>query len=85
MNSPNIEIFLARLFIDPSFREEFIKSPRIKALEFGLRKDQAEKMESMDQAGLLIASHSFHKKREGYKIGRKRRASLLNHLRRMIR
>ena len=60
------EAFLARVYVDPNFRELFLKDPRGEALRAGLTAEQAEALESIDGEGLRLAAMSFARKRRNH-------------------
>ncbi|HLX43069.1 MAG TPA: hypothetical protein VKR43_06530 [Bryobacteraceae bacterium] len=63
MNTPDLEKFLARLYIDPETRRRFLDSPYEEAARFGLTDAQCRALEQVDRVGLEMAAHSLSIKR----------------------
>ena len=59
----NIEIFLAKLYVDEAFRQKFLENPRREAREWGLSKAQVDSLQFLDLPGLRLAVNSFAQKR----------------------
>jgi hypothetical protein len=76
MSSMRLETFLARLFVDPDFRENFLRDPRRVVEEHGLDGADRESALAIDRPGLLLAARSFAAKRkhEGGSAGAFQRA-----------
>ena len=60
-----LESFLARLFADSEFLENFLRDPRRILEESGLDCAEREAVMAIDRPGLLLASRSFTAKRQG--------------------
>jgi hypothetical protein len=63
MSSMQLETFLARLFVDSDFRENFLRDPRRVVEEHGLDGADQESALAIDRPGLLLAARSFTAKR----------------------
>jgi hypothetical protein len=63
MNSPSLERFLARIYVDAEVRGRFLADPEAEALRAGLTAEQARQLASIDRVGLEMAARSFAKKR----------------------
>jgi len=59
-----IERFLARLYTDAKLRREFLARPVEVATAAGLDPDTAQLMAQIDRDGLVLAAHSFERKRQ---------------------
>jgi hypothetical protein len=72
MSSIPFETFLARLFADAKFREDFLRDPRrvVETQGFGPH-EQAQAL-AIDRAGLVLAARSFAAKRADKKDGPRR-------------
>jgi hypothetical protein len=64
MSSMRLETFLARLFVDPDFRESFLRDPRRVVEEHGLDAAEQESALAIDRPGLLLTARSFTAKRK---------------------
>jgi hypothetical protein len=64
MTDARFEAFLARVYVDPAFREAFLQDPEAEALRGGLTSDQAASLAKIDREGLRLATISFAKKRK---------------------
>jgi aspartyl/asparaginyl beta-hydroxylase (cupin superfamily) len=64
MSSPQFEAFLARLYADPVFLERFLGDPGQAMQESRLTPHEARAAASIDRASLLLAAHSYARKRE---------------------
>jgi hypothetical protein len=64
MSARNLEAFLARVYVDPELRARFRSDPAGVAAIAGLSAEECLAMERMDWTGLVMASRSFHKKRQ---------------------
>ena len=64
MSSMQLETFLARLFVDSDFRENFLRDPRRVVEEHGLDGTDQESALAIDRPGLLLAARSFAAKRK---------------------
>jgi hypothetical protein len=63
MNSPELERFLATLYIDSKARAKFLAAPREEAARAGLSVEQCRALEKIDRIGLEMAALSFSRKR----------------------
>jgi hypothetical protein len=63
MNSPDLERFLATLYVDSEARAKFLAAPREEASRAGLSNDQCTALENIDRVGLEMAARSFARKR----------------------
>lgn len=67
MSAQAFESILARLYTDPDFRELFLAFPE-RALEGGLLTvEERADLLAVDRTGLVMAAHSFYRKRNGRK------------------
>lgn len=64
MNDPNMEKFLASLYIDAEARARFLAAPREEAARAGLNPAQCQALVAIDRVGLQMAAHSFERKRQ---------------------
>lgn len=71
MNSPELERFLATLYVNSEARAKFLAAPRQEAARAGLSEDQCRALENIDRIGLEMAARSFARKR-AVKAGRGR-------------
>lgn len=67
MSMPQLETFMARLYTDRPFLEEFLREPGIVARQAGLSAQETEALGNIDRVGLRMAVESFEKKREGHR------------------
>ncbi len=67
MSSLLFEAFLARIYVDPHARAEFLSDPAGEARRAGLSEDECEALQRIDRVGLVLASRSFEKKRQSKK------------------
>ncbi len=72
MTQGNLEVFMAKLYTNKTFRQNFLNKPFDVALESGLSIEQASSLQKIDRDGLIMAANSFYKKREGYKLRKKK-------------
>jgi len=85
MSSPQFEAFLARLYCDRDFLEEFMREPDRVIKEVGLSEREQQAAVAIDRAGLLMAARSFDSKRRARMVHpsvRERLSGFLNRLRR---
>jgi hypothetical protein len=61
---PAFEAFLARVYVDPEFREAFLRDPATEAMRAGLTGEQAASLAAIDREGLRLAAIGFAKKRK---------------------
>lgn len=67
MSAQAFETTLARLYTDPAFRELFLAFPE-RALEGGLlTAEEMADLQAVDRTGLVMAAHSYYRKRNGTK------------------
>jgi hypothetical protein len=64
MNDPNMERFLALLYVDAKLRARFLIAPREEAARAGLNPEQCDALARIDRVGLKMAAHSFERKRQ---------------------
>jgi len=81
MNQVALEAFLAKLYVDPKLRGDFVADPRGTALSHGLSHESARGLCKMDFEGLELAARSYEQKRS-HKT--KAAVSWLSRLRRAI-
>jgi hypothetical protein len=67
MNTPALERFLARIYVDHDARMRFLANPRGEAERAGLNEHECQSLEKTDRTGLALASRSFAKKRNARK------------------
>lgn len=65
MNSPELERFLATLYVDAEVRARFLAAPCDEARRAGLADEQCRALERIDRIGLEMAARSFERKRAG--------------------
>jgi hypothetical protein len=63
MNSPELERFLATLYVDADARARFLEAPQEEARRAGLADEQCRALERIDRVGLEMAARSFERKR----------------------
>ena len=76
MSSHRFEAFLARLYSEREFLNEFMRAPEHATREMGLDPREQQAALAIDRAGLLMAARSYELKREGRA---KRRVGLCIH------
>jgi len=64
MNTPNLEMFLARIYTDPQTRARFLANPLSEAAQAGLTDEQCRALEGIDRVGVQMAARSFAHKRK---------------------
>ena len=64
MNDPQMERFLASLYVDATLRARFLDTPREEARRAGLNPAQCDALAAIDRVGLEMAAHSFERKRK---------------------
>jgi hypothetical protein len=64
MSSPQLEAFLARLYADRAFLERFLSVPEDAMKEAGLTPRERDAASEIDRASLLLAAHSYERKRQ---------------------
>jgi hypothetical protein len=63
VHSPNLERFLATIYVDAAARARFLASPDAEASRAGLSEQQCLMLKEIDFTGLEMASRSFARKR----------------------
>ncbi len=69
MNTPDLEKFLATLYVDADARRRFLEAPYPEASRAGLTEAQCRAFEKIDRVGLEMAAGSLSVKRR-QKVGR---------------
>jgi hypothetical protein len=64
MNTPEMERFLAKIYVDADARARFLAAPYVEAARAGLQEEQCRALEKIDRVGLAMAARSFGRKRE---------------------
>ena len=64
MTSPKFEAFLAKVYVDPNFRQKFLADPRAAARTAGLSEIECEALAAIDREGLELAATSYAAKRK---------------------
>lgn len=64
LSAQTFELTLARLYTDPVFRSQFLSDSLVALKNCELTDDERKSLLKIDQAGLLMASHSFLHKRK---------------------
>jgi hypothetical protein len=60
---PSFEEFLARLYLDETFRARFLADPRAEATRAGFNADEIDALVHIDRVGLELAANSLAAKR----------------------
>ena len=76
MSSQRFEAFLARLYSEREFLDEFMRAPERAARELGLDAREQQAALAIDRPGLLMAARSYELKRVGRR-GRRRVGSCI--------
>ena len=63
MSSALFEAFLAKIYVDPKARKEFMTDPLGEAERAGLSEEEGVALQNIDWVGLKLASRCFEKKR----------------------
>ena len=63
MNESQLEVFLAKIYVDQTAREKFLADPRGEAIRAGLATHEVEQVEQIDRDGLELFAHSLEHKR----------------------
>ena len=63
MSTPNLEAFLARIYVDVQARERFLSNPTAEALRAGLSADEVRAVQQIDRVGLELFAISLERKR----------------------
>ena len=64
MSAPNVEAFLARIYVDAQAREKFLSNPAAEARAAGLSPEEVEAVTQIDQVGLDLFALSLERKRQ---------------------
>jgi hypothetical protein len=72
MSSTLFEAFLAKIYVDPKARREFLSDPLGEAERAGLSPEEGHALQNIDWVGLKLASRSFEKKRLQHARGKSR-------------
>jgi hypothetical protein len=70
MSSQRFEAFLARLYSEREFLDEFMQAPERAAREMGLDAREQQAALAIDRAGLVMAARSYELKRDGRRAKR---------------
>jgi hypothetical protein len=70
VSSPELEQFLATLYVNPEVRARFLAAPGEEAKRAGLSEEHCRALENIDRIGLEMAARSFARKRAA-KAGRR--------------
>jgi len=65
MSAAALEILLARIYTDETFRRAFLADPVGVARSAGCDGEEAARMAAVDREGLDLAVESYHRKRQG--------------------
>lgn len=71
MNESRLEVFLAKIYVDQTAREEFLADPRGEALRAGLAPHEIDDVVTIDRDGLELFARSLEHKR-AHKHGHKK-------------
>ena len=63
MSTPNLEAFLARIYVDAQARERFLSNPTAEASRAGLSDDEVRAVQQIDRVGLELFAISLERKR----------------------
>jgi hypothetical protein len=69
VNSPEIELFLARLYTDKILLERFISNPVGEMQKQRVSEKSIVDLSSVDMQGLIMAANSYKHKRQQYQKG----------------
>jgi hypothetical protein len=69
-NTPTLERFLAKIYVDAEARARFLAAPYDEAVRAGLTEEQCRALEKIDRVGLEMAARSFGRKRERKRVRR---------------
>jgi hypothetical protein len=64
VSAPNVEAFLARIYVDAQAREKFLSNPAAEARAAGLSPEEVEAVTQIDQVGLDLFAVSLERKRQ---------------------
>ena len=64
MSSPQLEAFLAKIYVDELARAEFLDDPRNAAARAGLTEPEIATLEKIDRVGLELTARSLSRKRQ---------------------
>ncbi len=68
MNSPAVEAFLVRLYVDAERRARFLADPMAVARAAGLSPDECVALAAIDREGLRAAGESYAAKQERHGV-----------------
>lgn len=68
MSAQGLETVLARLYTDPEFRNRFLEAPETALADQELSAQERADLAVLDRAGLVMAAHSYHRKRQGRRV-----------------
>jgi len=72
LSAQSFEVTLARLYTDPTFRNQFMTDPKSTLVNCNLTAEEQDDLMAIDRAGLLMASRSFlHKRKKRFFHGGK--------------
>ena len=83
MSSPEFEAFLARLYCDRNFLEEFMRESGRVVRESPLSERERQAALAIDRVGLLMAARSFESKRHARSAHQRVRGWMYGFLRRI--
>lgn len=63
MSAPNLEAFLAKIYVDEEARAKFLADPRREAQRAGLNEQEIQALEKIDRVGLELTAQSLQRKR----------------------
>lgn len=63
MSAQGFESVLARLYVDADFRRLFLEQPETALLGLPLTGEERADLIAIDRAGLVMAAHSYYRKR----------------------
>lgn len=67
MSAPNLEAFLAKIYVDELARARFLADPRGEAARAGLSEQEIQALEKIDLVGLELTAQSLQRKRHQHK------------------
>jgi hypothetical protein len=67
MSAPNLEAFLAKIYIDEKARARFLANPRAEANKAGLSEQEIQALEKIDLIGLELTVQSLQRKRHKHR------------------
>jgi hypothetical protein len=72
MSAHEVEVTLARVYTDPSFRRAFLSDPLAALQPLDLTSEEKADLARIDRAGLMMAAASYHHKRAQHVTVRRR-------------